>query len=271
MTCLESWLSQHQDLQRLDRELLICEAMGMTRAQVLARPETPLPAAPRRKLDAWAGRLRDGEPLAYLLRRKEFWGLTLNVCNAVLIPRPETELLVESALGRIRPGDRVLDLGTGSGAIAIAVASAVASAGLRVGLVTGSDNSSTALAVAAGNGRTLGAQVTWMSSNWFDELPGPYELILSNPPYIAESDPHLAALSYEPQAALTAGPDGLDAIRHIVPDAFRRLSPGGWLMLEHGYNQANQVRRLMQQTGLTGIETLTDLAGCDRVSIGRRT
>jgi release factor glutamine methyltransferase len=266
VTCLGSWLNQHQDLERLDRELLICEAMRMTRAQVLARPETPLPATARRDLNEWARRLRDGEPLAYLLGRREFWGLSLNVCDAVLIPRPETELLVELALAQIRPGDRVLDLGTGSGAIAIAVAS---TAGAAV-QVTGSDNSTAALAVASENGRALGTQVSWVCSNWFDSLPGPYEIILSNPPYIAENDPHLAALGHEPRAALTAGPDGLDAIRHIVPDALQRLSSGGWLMLEHGYQQGNQVRGLMQQAGLIAIETLTDLAGLDRVTRGRR-
>ncbi len=269
MTCLGSWLNQHQDLERLDRELLICEAMRMTRAQVLARPETPLPEAARRDLNEWASRLRDGEPLAYLLGRREFWGLTLNVCDAVLIPRPETELLVELALAQIRPGDRVLDLGTGSGAIAIAVASGASAAGGTI-QVTGSDNSMAALAVASENGRALGTQVRWISSNWFDALPGPYELILSNPPYVAENDPHLAALGHEPQAALTAGPDGLDAIRDIVPDALQRLSSGGWLMLEHGYQQGDQVRRLMQQAGLIAIETLTDLAGHERVTRGRR-
>lgn len=266
MTCLGSWLNQHQDLERLDRELLICEAMHMTRAQVLARPETPLPAAAGRNLNEWAARLRDGEPLAYLLGRKEFWGLTLNVSDAVLIPRPETELLVELALALVQPGDRVLDLGTGSGAIAIAVASA---AGGTV-QVTGSDNSMAALAVAGANGHALGTQVSWISSNWFDALPGPYEFILSNPPYIAESDPHLAALSHEPQAALTAGPDGLNAIQHIVPEAFQRLNSGGWLMLEHGYEQAERVRGLMEEAGLISIETLPDLAGRDRVTRGRR-
>lgn len=267
MISVGEWLRQQSDLDRLDRELLVCEATGMSRAQVLAHPEVLLSDAARSRLARWATRLREGEPLAYLLGRREFWGLDLAVCPAVLIPRPETELLVSLTLEILQPGDRVLELGTGSGAIAIAVAS---SAGDRNTEVTATDRSAAALAVAQRNAAAHGVNVRWVQSDWLAGMDGTWQVIVSNPPYVAEGDPHLTALGHEPRSALCGGLDGLADLRRIVADAPAHLSPGGWLLLEHGWDQGPAVRNLMAAAGLEEIQTLPDLAGHDRVTRGRR-
>lgn len=237
----------------------------MSRAQLLARPETRLPEAALDQLECWAKRRRQGEPMAYLLGRKEFWGLDLHVGRAVLIPRPETELLVSLALAALRPGDRLLDLGTGSGAIAIAVAKS----GPEKVSVTASDCSPAALTLARQNAKAHDVEVSWVQSDWFARIAGAYQIILSNPPYIAENDPHLAALAHEPVTALCGGPDGLADIRRIVAEAPAHIAPGGCLMIEHGFDQGAPVRSLMSAAGLLGIETLRDLAGHERVTRGK--
>jgi len=267
MITVGEWLRQQSDLDRLDRELLVCEAMGMSRAQVLAHPEAPLSAAAHERLASWAARLRRGEPLAYLLGRREFRGLSLEVCPAVLIPRPETELLVDLALELVRPGDRVLELGTGSGAIAVALA--IGCGGREIEL-TATDRSGAALSVAKRNAQAHGANVRWVRCDWLAGLRGTWQVILSNPPYVAEGDPHLPALEHEPRSALCAGPDGLSDLRRIVTDAPGYLTPGGWLLLEHGWDQGPAVRNLMASAGLRDAQTLPDLAGQDRVTRGRR-
>lgn len=267
MSTIGQWLRQQTDLDRLDRELLVCEATGMTRAQVLAHPEAPLADAVRERLGTWAARLRQGEPLAYLLGRREFWGLSLQVDPTVLVPRPETELLVTLALAHMRRGDRVLELGTGSGAIAIALAS---SAGHQDLELTATDRSAAALSLARRNAAAHGLNLRWVQSDWLAGLAGPWDLILANPPYVADDDPHLTALAHEPRSALCAGPDGLADLRRIVADAPGCLVPGGWLLLEHGCDQGPVVRDLMAAAALQDVETLPDLAGLDRVTRGRR-
>jgi len=202
--------------------------------------------------------------VAYILGRREFYGLELSVNPAVLIPRPETELLVDLALER-RPA-AVLDLGTGSGAVALAIKRHLP--GARVVAV---EASAAALAVARRNAVKLNLEVEFRHGRWFDPLPGErFELVVSNPPYVAEGDPHLPGLRHEPEAALVAGPEGLDAIREITSAAGSFLRPGGWLLLEHGAGQDAAVRSLLEQAGLESVRTWPDLAGIGRVSGGTR-
>jgi len=260
---LGQWLAANADLDRIDRELLLCEAAGISRATLLANPQAPLPATDRARLEAWAARRRAGEPVAYLLGSQGFRDFELRVSPAVLIPRPETELLVEIVLERLEPGQRVLELGTGSGAIAIALARD------SLAHVTGADISAAALEIARTNARQLGANVRWIETDWFTAISDRYHLIVSNPPYVAAGDAHLDALRYEPALALVSGPDGLDALRRIIDRAPGHLEPGGWLVLEHGCAQGQVVRGLLAQRGFTAIETRQDLAGLDRVTLGR--
>jgi release factor glutamine methyltransferase len=207
--------------------------------------------------------------VAYLIGRRSFWTLDLTVTPATLIPRPETELLVELALARLPSGSvgRVADLGTGSGAIALAIAHE------RPDLaVVATDASSAAVAVARGNaGANALRNVEFREGSWFEPLAGErFDLIASNPPYIAEGDPHLASLQHEPALALTSGADGLDAIREIVAAAPGHLQPGGWLLLEHGWDQGNAVRALLQAADFVEVSTARDLEGRDRIGLGRR-
>lgn len=258
------------DSARLDAELLIAHAAGLPRSSVLAFPERELAPAAAARLDALVARRAAGEPLAYVLGRKDFFTLTLDVGPGVLVPRPETEHLVEEALARLpapsaaRPA--VLDLGTGSGALALAIKEQRPDAA-----VTGADASPEALAIARANGRRLGLDVEWVESQWFDALAGRrYAAILCNPPYVASGDPHLAELvRFEPRAALDGGPDGLDAIREVLHGAPRHLEPGGLLLLEHGYDQQAAVVALAVGQGLEQLKAAQDLGGRDRYIVLR--
>jgi release factor glutamine methyltransferase len=250
-----------------EAKLLLREASGASAAAVAAFPEKALePEASRRYLD-WLTRREAGEPIAYLLGWREFYGRRFVVSPAVLIPRSETELLVDAVLSHLpdRPA-HILDLGTGSGAIAVSVALEAAGAS-----VTAVDFSPAALAIAQRNAAALGAQVRFILSNWCEALSDErFDLIVSNPPYIAEGDPHMAQgdLRREPRSALAAGADGLHDIRQITAQAVRHLLPGGWLMFEHGYDQAERVRALMSLHGFEQVFSLCDLAGIERVSLG---
>jgi len=264
MIGIGDWLRANADLDQVDRELLLCQVPGVTRVRILTAPETLLSPCDRERLDHWSARRRAGEPIAYIIGRRGFWDFELDVTPEVLIPRPETEDLVEFAIERLRPGHRALDLGTGSGAVAIAMARETAAE------VTGSDISRAALAVAQTNAQRLAAQVHWIESDWLTAITGAFDLIVSNPPYIAEGDIHLPALRHEPRQALIAGIDGLDAIRRILTTAPAHLHMGGWLALEHGFDQGAAVRALLRQQGFAAVETRQDLAGLDRITIGQR-
>lgn len=253
-----------------DAELLLAHALGRPRTWLYAHGDEALDEASAQRFSALLECRRAGEPVAYLTGQRGFWRFDLQVSPATLIPRPETELLVEQALVRL-PVDRelrVADLGTGSGAVALAVAME-----RPMARVIATDASASALEVAAGNARTLGLDnVEFRYGDWLDPLKSErFDLILGNPPYIAEDDAHLAQgdLRFEPRSALAAGADGLDDIRTIVCDAPALLVHGGWLLLEHGLDQGNAVRALMLQAGLREVETVVDLEQRDRVSVGR--
>lgn len=254
-------------LDRLDAQLIVCTVLGVSRSWVLAHDADPLPAEHLPRLLDWLRRRAAGEPFAYLQGEKEFFGLLLRVTPDTLIPRPDTETLVHWAL-ELLPTDqlrRVADLGTGSGAIALAIANQRPQA-----QVTAVDFSAGALAVALGNAERLGlSNVQGRQGSWFEPLAGQrFELIASNPPYIAEGDHHLAALHHEPRTALTAGPDGLDDLRQITRQAPAHLAPGGWLLLEHGHDQAPQVQQLLLAAGFTEVNTRLDLGGQPRCTGG---
>lgn len=257
---------------RLDAELLLAHSLGKGRSYLLAHPEeTPATAALEDFRRCLAARGR-GEPIAYLTSKREFWSLELKVNPATLIPRHETELLVELALQRI-PGDAdwdLLDLGTGSGAVALALARERPRC-----RVTATDMSEAALAVAKENAAALGVgNVEFAHGDWFSPLgKKSFKLIVSNPPYVAERDPHLTQgdVRFEPRSALTSGPDGLDDIRRIAASASAYLEPQGWLLLEHGHDQGAAVRASLTAHGLTDVATFKDLSGQDRVSGGMRT
>ena len=213
-------------------------------------------------------RRADGEPLAYVLGEREFHGLMLQVSPAVLVPRPDTETLVDWALQLLAlplaDNPEVADLGTGSGAIALALKHRHPAA--RVCAV---DCSAAALDVARANAARHGLQVEWRLGNWWQPLQGRrFHLVVGNPPYVAGNDPHLAALRHEPALALTPGGDGLAALAHIIGGAAPHLHDGGWLLLEHGHDQAGEVCRLLADAGFTGMQTQSDLAGQPRCSGG---
>lgn len=257
-------------LARLDAQLLLLHALGRPqneRAWLLAHDAGVLPAAQQNAFLALCERRAAGEPLAYLVGRKEFHGLDLQVGPTVLVPRPDTETLVDWALEilRGRHAARVIDLGTGSGAIALAIKHQRPDA-----QVEAVDSSDAALQLASQNAGALGLDVVFRQSDWLKGAQGRYDLIVSNPPYIAEADPHLPALRHEPASALVAGPDGLDDIRSIVAQAPARLAAGGWLLLEHGWDQAAAVRGLLQAEGLAHAQSRHDLAGIERCSGAQR-
>jgi release factor glutamine methyltransferase len=293
-------------LERLDAQLLLLHALGRPlheRAWLLAHDMDVLSEAQQQQFAQRCQRRAAGEPLAYIVGVKEFHGLTLLVDSRVLIPRPDTETLVDWALelfdqapspqpspasgrgskarlstkpillplplagegwGEGNSHPKILDLGTGSGAIALALAHAIPHAQVQA-----CDASPGALEVAQANAQRLNLRVEFTPSNWFSAVPGRFHLIVSNPPYIAQGDAHLAALTHEPASALCSGADGLDDIRHIIQDAPQHLHPGGWLLLEHGYDQAEKVRALLAQAGFTPVQSRHDLAGIERCSGGR--
>lgn len=260
---------QATGIDPVDGELLLAEALGRSRSWLYAHPEAAVPAPARARFEALLARRQAGEPVAYLLGRQGFWSLELEVSPATLIPRPETELLVELALARLPAGQplRVADLGTGSGAIALALARERPQA-----RIVATDASLEALAVARRNAERLGLRVEFRDGDWLVPLAQErFDLIASNPPYIEQDDPHLAQgdLRFEPPAALASGADGLDAIRVIVRDAGLHLHAGGWLLLEHGWNQGPAVRVLLEAAGFSEVATERDLEGRDRVSLGR--
>jgi release factor glutamine methyltransferase len=256
---------------RLDAEILLAHALGTPRARLYAWPEHEPDATQRAAFEQLVDARERGEPIAYLTGRREFWSLDLAVTPDVLIPRHETELLVELALARI-PRDRpfrVADLGTGSGAIALAIARERALA-----RVTATDASAGALDVARGNAARLGiGNVAFAAGDWFAALgDARFDVIVSNPPYIAAGDAHLAEgdLRFEPVAALASGADGLDAIHSIVADAPAHLADGGALLLEHGFDQPRRVRALLEAAGFENVASIRDSGGHDRVTLGTK-
>ncbi|PKO35079.1 MAG: peptide chain release factor N(5)-glutamine methyltransferase [Betaproteobacteria bacterium HGW-Betaproteobacteria-7] len=266
MTLGQALALARQRIDRLDARLLLQHASGCTHADLLAHPETPVSELAYAQFGEWVERRATGEPLAYLVGEAEFRGRVFQVTPAVLIPRPDTEVLVELALERLPriAQPRVLDLGTGSGIVAISLALEWPAA--RVVAV---DLSVAALQIAANNAGRLAADVDWRAGDWFQPVAGErFDLIVANPPYIAAGDPHLAGdgLPHEPQSALTDGGDGLDCIRLIVAAAAAHLQPGGWLLLEHGHDQGAACRNLLTAAGFQEPFTHPDLAGSDRVS-----
>jgi release factor glutamine methyltransferase len=256
-------------LDPLENRILLCHATGLSRVQLITQGDRPLTPDEAQRLDALVARRLDGEPIAYIVGKREFFGLHFNVGPAVLIPRPDTELIVELALERLPQGHaRLLDMGTGSGAIAVAVAHTRPDAD-----VSALDVSPDALAVAQANAAANGARVRFLHSSWFDALAAgeTFDVIASNPPYIAAGDAHLAQgdLRFEPVGALTDHADGLSALRIIIEGSPRHLVAGGWLLLEHGYDQAAAVRTLLADGGFSDVRSWQDLAGIERVSGGR--
>lgn len=254
-------------LDPLENRILLCQALGMSRVALITQSDRVLTEPEAAALQALVRRRQMGEPIAYIVGKREFYGLDFEVNDAVLIPRPDTELLVELAIARLPQGGRLLDMGTGSGAIAVAVAHT-----RRDAEVTAIDASGAALDVARANAQANGASVRLLRSDWFSALAGErFHAIASNPPYIAAGDPHLAQgdLRFEPNMALTDQADGLSALRTIIAGAAAHLEPQGWLLLEHGYDQAAQVRALLDAAGFTEVQSWRDLPGIERVSGGR--
>jgi release factor glutamine methyltransferase len=267
--------AQTADSPRLEAELLLCHVLGVGRAWLFAHDDAVVPAPQCAAFRALLERRVGGEPLAYLTGEREFYGLNLAVGPGVLIPRHDTEVLVEQALARLpqacagkSPAIEVLDLGTGSGAIALALAH------VRPDLcVCAIDASAAALSVARTNAQRLGlGRVQFLEGDWFAPVAGRrFDLVVSNPPYIEDQDPHLAQgdLRFEPRSALASGGDGLDDIRRIVDAAGAHLKPEAWLLLEHGHLQGAAVRSLLREAGLCEVFSAADLEGRERVSGGR--
>lgn len=255
-------------LDALEARILLSHALNLTRVQLITQSERALSQQEADAVGALFERRRKGEPIAYILGEREFFGLALYTTPDVLIPRPETELLVELALDRMPAKARILDMGTGSGAIAIALAHSRPDAG-----VTALDASEAALAVARRNDERHQAAVRFLHSDWYSALGDEqFDMIVSNPPYIVAGDPHLSQgdLRFEPVHALTDHGDGLSAIRAIIDGTRTHLVPGGWLLMEHGYDQAPAVRDLLFRQGFRDVQSWQDLAGIERVTGGVR-
>lgn len=273
MTIIASLLRNAQlpdsPTERLDAELLLAAALGKPRSYLHTWPERIVSSEAAQAYDGYLQRRREGEPVAYILGQQGFWKIDLEVAPHTLIPRPDTELLVETAL-ELQPAlpARVLDLGTGTGAIALALASE-----RPAWQVTAVDRVPEAAALAERNRQRLGlANVRIQVSHWLEGLADErFDLIVSNPPYIAASDPHLVDgdVRFEPSSALVAGVDGLDDLRVIAAQAPSHLTPGGWLLLEHGYDQADAVQALLRENGFVQVSSRIDLGGHQRITVGR--
>jgi len=261
-------LLRESGLPRAEAELLLRSLLGRERVYLIAHAEAAIDSRQARTAQDWFARRRAGEPIAYITGRREFYGVALRVTPDVLIPRPETELLVELALERVpQASSRVLELGTGSGAIALGLAKE------RPGLkIIATDVSEAALDVARRNAREHGAAIDFICSDWFEALgPERFDLIVSNPPYVAAGDAHLQQgdLRFEPRLALVGGEDGLACIRKIAADARTRLRSGGWLILEHGYDQKDRCVELLVGLSYADVGDFQDLAGRPRACAGR--
>lgn len=268
-----------RSIERRDAEYLLSHLLGTSRASIIAHSDRQIDPAAAARFHQWVAARADGKPVAQILGVREFYGRDFAIDEHVLIPRPETETLVEQALARISkqkslktPANRrlsILDLGTGSGIVAITVKLEAPDCE-----VVAVDVSAAALRNARANAATLNAPVRFLDSNWYGALDGQcFDVIVSNPPYVAMDDPHLSRgdLRFEPMMALTdQSPDGLASIRAITAGASVHLRPNGWLMLEHGYNQAEAVRQLMCEARLTAVQSTRDLAGIERVTSGQR-
>lgn len=268
-TALAQWAEANE--AKLEAQLLMQYVLNVNRAWLIAHANDALPPDAHAGFESLLNRRLLGEPIAYILGYREFYGLNLKTTSDTLIPRPDTETLVEAVLAKTLPSQtgKILDLGTGTGAVALAIASNRIKA-----QVTAVDASQAALNVAVENAKNLNiSNIHFMLSDWFVALENheKFDVIVSNPPYIEQSDTHLTQgdLRFEPMSALASGEDGLDDIRKIIEDCLVYLKPQGWLMLEHGYNQAEQVADLMAQIGLTYIETIKDLGGNHRVTMGK--
>jgi len=276
MMSFKQWLAQaierlaNSESPRRDAEILLGHVTGKSRTYILAFDETTLTTEEGAQLETLLSRRVNGEPVAHLVGMREFWSLPLEVTPATLIPRPDTECLVEQALDRLpeSPCD-ILDLGTGTGAIALALASERPDC-----RVTAVDFVADAVALATRNARSLGINnVMIAQSNWFSALDGKtFGMIVSNPPYIDEQDPHLAEgdVRFEPLSALVAADEGLADLAHIIREGRRFLLPGGWMLLEHGWKQGPAVRELYIQAGYDEVETCRDYGGNERLTVGRR-
>ncbi len=264
MTAVGQWLKQTNDIPRIECELLLNQVLGLSRTQILTYPETHISSDAQQKLHQLVEQLRSGTPMAYITGSREFWGIDFHVTPDVLIPRPETELLVELSIALAPADGTLIDLGTGSGAIAIAIKTE------RPDLsITATDASREALRVAQLNARCIEVELQWRVQHWLADDNHHWDMIVSNPPYIAADDPHLPGLIAEPQQALVAGFDGLDDIREIIGCAPEHLNKNGYLLIEHGYDQADKVQQLMSAAGLSRIESKPDLAGINRVTLGQ--
>ncbi|TFW29409.1 peptide chain release factor N(5)-glutamine methyltransferase [Massilia arenosa] len=255
-------------LDPLENRILLGHALGLTRVGLITQSDRTLTADEAARLTELLQRRLNGEPIAYIVGEREFYGLPFHVTDAVLIPRPDTELLVELAIERLPVRGRVLDMGTGSGAIAVAIAHARPDA-----VITALDVSAAALELARSNAERNQVRVEFLRSDWFCALGADrqFDLIVSNPPYIADGDPHLAGgdLRFEPVSALTDHADGLSALRTIAAGARAHLMPGAWLLMEHGYDQSAAVRALLAHHQYTEVQSWRDLPGIERVTGGR--
>ncbi len=267
--CAQSKLAP-DPLARLESEILLCHALEVSRSFLFANPEIEVPLKRREEFIKLLQRRIQGEPIAYLVGKRQFWTLELKITPDVLIPRPETERLVELALDIIPSGCgwRIADLGTGSGAVALAMACERPCCEVHA-----SDISEAALKLAAENASKHGLErVQFHHGSWLQPLSGQFHVIVSNPPYIDQNDPHLQQgdCRFEPTIALSPGVDGLSAINEIARETFLKLQPSGWLLVEHGHQQAVGVQSIFKQAGYDSVSTQKDLAGLDRVTIGQR-
>lgn len=264
-------LAETSGSPRLDAEILLAYSLQKPRSFLYTWPEHIPTPSQLKEYESHLKQRQSGQPIAYLTGYREFWGMALTVTPDTLIPRPDTELLIETVLQYVSHQQtlNILDLGTGSGAIAIALASELPKA-----VITATDKSATALAIAQHNAKQHQQRhIRFILSDWFSGIASDerFDLIISNPPYIAENDEHLTQgdVRFEPRTALASGPDGLDDIRHLIKHAPNYLAEGGWLMLEHGYDQATVVKEILQQNDYEHTHCLQDLAGNDRVSCGQ--
>lgn len=260
---LNTLITGQTKTERLDRLYLLAHLLKQPTSFVLAHLDDALPANLAEKWQSWLERYQQGEPIAYITGQKSFWLHTFNVTPDVLIPRPETEHLIEWVLAnRQAPDQSILELGTGSGCIAISLALEKPN-----WQISACDISSAALAVAKANGAKHRAQVNWLESNWFSNITGQFDIIISNPPYIANNDPHLSQLQYEPQQALVADQAGLADIQHLLQQAPTFLAKNSVLLIEHGAMQANAIQKFAKTLSYQGCTTHQDLAGLDRFTV----